>query len=144
MQQASQSMQQASAQAQAGQPAAAQQSLAQAQQSMAQAQAAMSMSASAAPGPASSQPPGSPSQALAQNASEATEPGQTTPQEQMGDRASNGPAGPLGSDGRSAYVGLPQRDRQAIMQSQNEKYPEEFGPEIERYLKQLAEQSQAK
>ena len=43
--------------------------------------------------------------------------------------------------GHSGYLGLPARDRQAIQQSQSEKYPEEFGPMIEQYLRNLAEQS---
>ena len=43
--------------------------------------------------------------------------------------------------GRSAFIGLPARDRQAIQQSQGEKYPEEYGPMIDQYLRNLAEQS---
>jgi hypothetical protein len=42
--------------------------------------------------------------------------------------------------GRSGYLELPARDRQAIQQSQGEKYPEEYAPLIEQYLKGLAEQ----
>jgi hypothetical protein len=109
---------------------------------MAQAQAAMAMAST--PGKPGNQPPTNPSDALAQQAPDAQEQGQDTPKETKGDRASQGEVTALGKDGRSAYIGLPQRDRQAIMQSQTEKYPEEFGPEIERYLKSLADQSKPK
>ena len=40
----------------------------------------------------------------------------------------------------SAYVGLPPRDRAAIQQSRNDQYPEEYGPLIEQYLRNLSEQ----
>ena len=40
----------------------------------------------------------------------------------------------------SAYVGMPPRDRAAIQQSRNDQYPEEYGPLIEQYLKNLSEQ----
>jgi hypothetical protein len=41
------------------------------------------------------------------------------------------------------YQGLPQRDRNAITQSRNEKYPEEYGAQVEQYLKNLADQDEA-
>ena len=40
------------------------------------------------------------------------------------------------------YVGLPARDRAALMQSQAEKYPEEYAPMIEQYLRNLSDESQ--
>ena len=42
----------------------------------------------------------------------------------------------------SQYIGLPERDRAALRQSQNEKYPEEYGPAVEQYLRNLAEPEQ--
>jgi hypothetical protein len=42
--------------------------------------------------------------------------------------------------GSSSYLALPARDRQAIQQTQGEKYPEEYGPAVEEYLKNLSDQ----
>jgi hypothetical protein len=39
----------------------------------------------------------------------------------------------------SQFIGLPSRDRQAILQSQTEKYPEEYGTMIEQYFRNLAD-----
>ena len=39
------------------------------------------------------------------------------------------------------FTGLPKRDRAAIQQSQGEKYPQEYGPLVEQYLKNLSDQS---
>jgi hypothetical protein len=50
-----------------------------------------------------------------------------------------------GKDEKNAgqYQALPQRDRNAITQSRNEKYPEEYGPQVEQYLKNLADQEES-
>jgi hypothetical protein len=45
-------------------------------------------------------------------------------------------------DGGGQFVGLPPRDREAIQQSQAEKYPAEYGPQIEQYLRNLAEEAE--
>jgi hypothetical protein len=45
------------------------------------------------------------------------------------------------ASGNGTYIGLPQRDRAAIQQSQAEKYPQEYGPLVEQYLKNLSDQS---
>ncbi len=37
-----------------------------------------------------------------------------------------------------AFIGLPERDREAIRQAQSEPYPEEYAPQIEQYLRNLA------
>jgi len=37
-------------------------------------------------------------------------------------------------------IGLPARDRAAITQSQNDKYPQEYGSQIEQYLKNLSDE----
>ncbi len=42
--------------------------------------------------------------------------------------------------GPGQYSGLPMRDRAAIQQSQAEKYPQEYGPMVEQYLKNLSDQ----
>jgi hypothetical protein len=44
-------------------------------------------------------------------------------------------------NGASGFAGLPPRDRDAIQQSRAEKYPEEYGPMIEQYLKNLSDQN---
>jgi hypothetical protein len=38
------------------------------------------------------------------------------------------------------FIGLPQRDRAALTQSQNDKYPQEYSSQVEQYLKNLADQ----
>ncbi len=40
--------------------------------------------------------------------------------------------------GQAVYLGLPDRDRAAIQQSQAEKYPQEYGSMIEEYMRSLA------
>lgn len=73
--------------------------------------------------------------------------GRGTPSPQGTGRTGNW-AGAGGADGarRNAtgagqYTGLPKRDRAAIQQSQGEKYPQEYGPLVEQYLKNLSDQS---
>jgi len=38
------------------------------------------------------------------------------------------------------FLGLPQRDRQTIQQSQSEKYPQQYASKVEQYLKNLADE----
>lgn len=45
---------------------------------------------------------------------------------------------------RNTFIGLPSRERNAILQSMGEKYPEEFGPLVEQYLKNLSDASSKK
>jgi hypothetical protein len=53
--------------------------------------------------------------------------------------ASNG--GPRGNGaGASNFTSLPARERQAIQQGQKDKYPQEYGPAVEQYLKNLSDQ----
>ena len=40
---------------------------------------------------------------------------------------------------RNTFIGLPARERNAILQSMGERYPEEFGPLVEQYLKNLSD-----
>src|SRR6266436_6275015 len=42
--------------------------------------------------------------------------------------------------GTGQFTGLPKRDRAAIQQSQSEKYPQEYGPLVEQYLRNLSDQ----
>lgn len=42
-------------------------------------------------------------------------------------------------DGSSSFLGLPARDRQALQQSQSEKYPEEYSAIVEQYLRNLSQ-----
>ena len=53
------------------------------------------------------------------------------------DGRSDGKGGP----GSSAFMALPARERQVILQDRNEKYPEEYGTLIEKYTKNLADSS---
>jgi len=49
---------------------------------------------------------------------------------------------PVTAAGRPAagqFIGLPERDRQAIQQSQGELYPAEYGALVEQYLRNLAD-----
>jgi hypothetical protein len=43
--------------------------------------------------------------------------------------------------GSSKYLGLPQRDRDALLQAQRETWPPEYAPAIEQYLRNLSDQS---
>lgn len=47
-------------------------------------------------------------------------------------------AGTAGAHGAGQFLGLPERDRAAIEQSQAEKYPQEYGAMIEEYMRRLA------
>ncbi len=54
------------------------------------------------------------------------------------DQAGAATAGAQVAHGAGAYLGLPDRDRAAIEQSQAEKYPQEYGSMIEEYMRSLA------
>jgi len=54
---------------------------------------------------------------------------------------SGGADGPKKSaTGSGRYIGLPARERAALLQSQGERYPREYAPMIEQYLKNLSDQ----
>jgi hypothetical protein len=57
-----------------------------------------------------------------------------------GSRAASegGPKGDV-DPSKSGFVNLPPRDRAALQQSQAEKYPQEYGPIIEQYLRNLSD-----
>ena len=44
-------------------------------------------------------------------------------------------------DGQQQFTRLPSRDRAALQQSQTEKYPQEYGPLVEQYLRNLSDQA---
>ena len=46
--------------------------------------------------------------------------------------------------GKSVFTALPARERAVIEQAQAEKYPEEYGAQVEQYLLNLARESEAK
>lgn len=115
------------------------QALAQAQAALALAQAGLSSeSAMASPGQGKGKGKGQ-GQGRGQ--------GQGIPGPQGTGKAGNwaGPSGTEGprrsSEGSGTFTGLPKRDRAAIQQSQSEKYPQEYGPLVEQYLKNLSDQS---
>ena len=127
VQAAQQAAAQAAAQAANNQPGPAATSASAAQAALAQAQAAMAMAAGMQPGPGQHPPAGSAPPAAGDGA---------------GNFSNQGADGAMKEvTGQSAYLGLPARDRQAIKQSQSEKYPEEYGAMIEQYLRNLADQS---
>lgn len=57
----------------------------------------------------------------------------------FGAGGANGPRG--STDGNGRFIGLPARERAALLQSQGEKYPQEYAPMIEQYLKNLSDQA---
>lgn len=163
LQQAQKALNEATAQAQASNQQGAQAQSQSAQSAISQAQAAIDMarqgmqqnqtadsqqnpsnspSQSQSPGPQAKNSQGSPGS----NSPNQDQPNQNQPGQQgTGDRKdtrltvqANGPRGNV--SGNSTYLSLPARDRQAIQQGQKDKYPEEYGPAIEQYLKNLSDQ----
>jgi len=150
-----------SAQASAGQSQPAQASAESAAQSLAQAQAALALaqaglngdSAMAGQGQGEGQGQG---QGKGKGKGKGQGQGQGEGQGQgTGSPSPNGTGrqgnwdGPGGADGprrdtagTGQFTGLPKRDRAAIQQSQSEKYPQEYGPLVEQYLKNLSDQVQ--
>jgi hypothetical protein len=158
VQEAQEALTQAAAQAAAekSEPAQAQaanaaQALAQAQAALALAQAGLNSEMAQGQGPQGQgqQPGQGKGQQPGQGQGQGKQPGQgkgTPPPRGTGDQGnmdgSGGANGPRnGVAGSSSFVGLPKRDRAAIQQSQAEKYPQEYGPLVEQYLKNLSDQS---
>ena len=151
---------QAAAQAAGQQAKPAQANAAQAAQALAQAQAALSlaqaglsseMAQGQQPGQGEGQQPGqgqSPGQGQGQGKDgQKPGPGKGTPPPKGSGKDGNwnGQGGADGAhraaSGTGTFIGLPKRDRAAIQQSQAEKYPQEYGPLVEQYLKNLSDQS---
>jgi hypothetical protein len=149
---------QGSAQAQAGQGSPAQQSAAAAAQALAQAQAALALAqagvgseaAMGQQGEGKGQGQGKgkgqgQGQGQAQANAQGRGKGQPSPQGNgnVGNWDGTGGAdGPRqGTAGSSSFTRLPNRDRAALQQSQAEKYPQEYGPLVEQYLRNLSDQA---
>ena len=132
VQSAQQALAQATADAAGNHPGSAAAGASAAQAALAQAQTALAMGAGAPPTSSPTAPSSSPAPPSAQGngAGSLANPG-----------AVSATLAAKEVTGSSAYLGLPARDRQAIQQSQGEKYPAEYGPMIEQYLRNLAEQS---
>jgi hypothetical protein len=143
---------QAAAQAGAKQQKPAQANAAQAAQALAQAQAAIALAQaglSSEMAQGQGQQPGqgqTPGQGQGQGKQEQQGPGKGTPPPRgtgkdgnwSGAGGANGARS--GTAGTGTFIGLPKRDRAAIQQSQAEKYPQEYGPLVEQYLKNLSDQ----
>ena len=147
LQEAQKDLSQAAAEAKAGQSSQAQQSAQSASQAMSQAKASMAAAQGKSDqptpgkGPSSKGPPGS------KPGKPGDKPGKTNENMAMkgkGNRkdigkgtTDGGPRNVVASGGQ--YVGLPPRDRAALQQSRAEKYPQEYAPQIEQYLKNLSD-----
>jgi hypothetical protein len=148
---------QGSAQAAAGQNGNAQRSAAEAAQALAQAQAALALAqagvgseaAMGQPGQGQGQSQGKgqgQGKGAGQARANAQGQGQGQPSPQGTGNQGNW-SGTGGADGQRAGAGggttftrLPNRDRAALQQSQAEKYPQEYGPLVEQYLRNLSDQ----
>jgi hypothetical protein len=140
-----------SAQAAAGQGAPAQANAAAAADALAQAQAALALAQaglSSGSMAKAGQPGEGQGQGQAQGQGKGKGQGNPSPQGTGRDgnwRGSGGSDGARrGSVGQGQFTGLPARDRAAIQQSQGEKYPQEYGPLVEQYLKNLSDQGAGK
>jgi hypothetical protein len=143
-----------SAQASEGQGEPAQASAAAAAQALAQAQAALALaqaglnsdSAMAANGQGQGKGQGQgEGQSQGQGQGKGKGQGKGMPDSKGNGREGNWDA-PGGADGAKRntvgpgqFTGLPKRDRAVIEQSQAEKYPQEYGPLVEQYLRNLAD-----
>lgn len=150
LQSAQDAMADGSAQASGGQGPPAQSSSFSAAKSLAQAQAALAL-AQAGLGSQMAQGQGQqPGQGQGQGQGQTPGQGQgrgQPPQQGNGrqgnwDGSGGGEGARRNTAGASSYIGLPKRDRAAILQSQSEKYPQEYAPLVEQYLKNLADQSE--
>jgi hypothetical protein len=149
LQQAQDSMSDGSAQASGGQGQPAQSSSYSAAKSLEQALAALALAQAGLgsqmaqgqgqqPGQGQGQGQG---QQPGQGQGKGTPPPQGTGRQGNWDGAGGADGARRNNAGASSYIGLPKRDRAAILQSQSEKYPQEYGPLVEQYLKNLADQA---
>ena len=171
-QEAAQAAAEAAAQAAAQNTPGAQAQAAAAQQALAQAQTAMTQAQSGIT-PSSAPPmPGEGQSAQMAQAGQPGQPGQpgAKPGSKPGQKPGKGPGKMPGQPGgtsaaekyepgspeaiqlgsrttaakKASFAALPPRERAVIEQSQSEKYPEEFGAQVEQYLLNLANESAAK
>lgn len=69
------------------------------------------------------------------------EPGEATDPREWDGRRDAQSGGPRTAEGgSSAFLGLPPRERQALQQSQGDRYPQEYGTMVEQYLRNLSRQ----
>jgi hypothetical protein len=154
VQSAQSALTQAAAQAGAKKSQPAQANAAQAAQALAQAQAALALAQAGLSSQMAGQQPGQGQQGQGQGQQgqgkgQGQQPGKGQGQPApKGDGKEGNWSGAGGANGArngnagsSSFVGLPKRDRAAIQQSQAEKYPQEYGPLVEQYLKNLSDQS---
>jgi len=152
---AQQALSDGAAEAASQQAGEAQQSAEQAQQALAQAQAALSLAQaglSSSQQPGQGQQPGQQGQGQQPGQGQAQGPGQAnennakggTGQRQGNETNVTNDGSRRGRDGSATYVGLPARDREALHQSQGEKYPEEYGTMVEQYMRNLSDQENRK
>jgi hypothetical protein len=145
---AEQALASGAAQASSGQGAPAQASAAAAAQALAQAQAALALAQAGLGSQPGNQPGNQPGQGQGQGQGQGRNQGRApgTPGPQGDGQGNWAGAGGTegarrGTAGSSTFVGLPKRDRAALQQSQSEKYPQEYGPLVEQYLKNLSDQA---
>ncbi len=145
----------ASAQATSGDASPAQQNAQQAQSSLNKAAAALALAQKGLGNNAEqqmAQGEGGRGESEQKGKGNAKGPGKNKAQEDSKDGQGNGDKGNFngkgGTDGRlrrvadrNTFIGLPARERNAILQSLGESYPEEFGPLVEQYLKNLSDQA---
>lgn len=171
LQQAAQALSDAMAQAMNGDKPGAQQSAGQAQSALSQAAAAMALAKAGLsgqmPGKGKGQGKGQqPGEGEGEGEGQADKPGEgDKPGQGQGQAKGKGKAneevakggsgnrqdtnsnvqngGPRGNEKSAGqFLALPKRDRAAITQSQNDKYPQEYSSQIEQYLKNLADQEE--
>jgi hypothetical protein len=134
-------MQMASAQAKAAQDAA--------QKSGQSQQAALAPGKGQGQQPGQDSPPGQPTaDAQGKSDSQSEQPAEGTSAAKDPKYGNAGDGSPDGARadvrGNGQYLGLPPRDRQAVQQSQGEKYPQEYGSMVEQYYRNLSDASKGK
>ncbi|MCC6231237.1 MAG: hypothetical protein IT580_01250 [Verrucomicrobiales bacterium] len=149
LQQADRSLQEGSASAEAGDGASADREGAKAQEALAAAAAALDLAMAGMgqqPGEGEGQGGQGKNPSASQGRGRGKKPGAVAGKG-TGDAGNFFGAG--GADGpkRAAagggkFIGLPARERAALLQSQGERYPQEYAPQIEQYLKNLSDQVQ--
>jgi hypothetical protein len=150
-----------SAQASGGQSTPAQMSAQAAANALAQAQAALSLAQAGLGSEGAGQQPGQgqgqaqgqgkgkgKGQGKGQGQGQGKGEGQPSPEGNGNDGNWAGSGGANGerraAAGSGTFTRLPGRDRAAILQSQAEKYPQEYGPLVEQYLRNLSDQGSQK
>lgn len=153
LQKAQQVLTQAAALANANKAQPAQANAEAAQQALAQAAAALALAQEGVGQQQAQQGQGQKGQGESQQKGkgQAKGPGESSPQANSKEGQGDGKQGnwntEAGADGKgrgdvkgaSGFLGLPARDRNAILQSQTERAPEEYSPLVEQYLKNLSD-----